>query len=316
MAKNKNNNTVNLENVNITYNHKDDNFQITSKDSKLNGSRFSITLNQGSETEENIRQMFIREGILESDASIDLPKIIQKPEELDDPNSIYLGVSQKGFVKWNPIEDNYASILFISGQPGSGKTVLMENIMDQVLKNNDPDNVYLINQFFNRTITDGIFTEYANFKNDKNNLNTYESVKELFSFLRCGKTDYIPAFVFIDDIFSNVLSFAGEKEKQKSQELCEMLNSLFRLARSKNIYFIISAQAFRSLYFDSNMVRLNMNMGSKIVFGNMMEGESDLMFNANLVRKSRHNTCGRGFVSLYGETPTLFQGFSKVSKND
>lgn len=313
MFKKKNN--LKLDNVNITYNHKNDTFQITSKDSKLNGDRFSITLNQGSETEENIRQMFIRENIIESDASIDLPKNIEKPQELNELNTIYLGASSKDFVKWNPIEDNYAPIIFVSGQPGSGKTVLMENIMDQVL-NNNIDNVYLINNFFNRTITNSPYTEYANFKNNNNVLTSYESVKELLSFLKCGKTDYIPAFVFIDDIYSNILSFAGETEKQKSQELCEMLNSLFRLARSRNIYFIISSQSFSSTYFDPNMSQLNMHMGSKIVFGNMRENESDLMFNANFVRKSRHNGCGRGLVSLYGEPPIVFQGFSKISDND
>lgn len=317
MFKNKNN--LKLDNVVIKYNHKNDTFQITSKDPKLNGDRFNITLNQGSETEENIRQMFIREEMISSDSAINLPKIVQRPKELSDPNSIYLGVSSKSFVKWNPVEDNYAPILFISGEPGSGKTILMENILEQVLENNDFDNVYLINNFFNRTINFSNFSEdFSCFKNKNNKLDSYESVKELFLYLLNAKVvaSNNPTFVFIDDIFGNILSFAGETEKQKSQELCEMLNSLFRLCRSKYIYFIISSQAFRSLFFSSDMVKLNMNMGSKIVFGNMMEGESDLMFNANLVRKSRHNTCGRGFVSLYGETPTLFQGFSKVPENN
>lgn len=316
MFKNKNN--LNLENVNITYNHKDDTFQITSKDSKLNGNRFSITLNQGSETEENIRKMFIRENIIESDSSIDLPKIIEKPKELNDPNSIYLGVSSKGFVKWNPFEDNYAPILFISGQPRIGKTILMENILKQVLENNGTDNVYLINQFFNRTIS-SYNQEFKNFTNNKNNkLDNYESVKELFLYLSNIKVANAnnPTFIFIDDIYGNIFSFAGEKEKRKSQELCEMLNSLFRLCRSKHIYFIISSQTFSSIFFDPNMLKLDMHMGSKIVLGSMTESESDFMFDSNLVRKSRHNKLGRGFVSLYGETPVLFQGFSKVPENN
>src|SRR5699024_9363080 len=96
-----------LENVTVFYDFKDDSIKLTCKDPILEGKRFNLTLNQGSETEETLRKVLINEGFIERKR-----EPIPEKKLIDDEfgRGILIGSSFDNDIYWNPIVDNLLSV--------------------------------------------------------------------------------------------------------------------------------------------------------------------------------------------------------------
>lgn len=296
--------SLKLEDVYVTYDHDNDVFQVTSKDGKLGGNRFNITLSQTSETEQNLRKMFVEQGLINDSLMGNLPPRTFRPKEIRQPDTIYLGMTIKGLVEWKPVRENLTPVLFISGEPGSGKTFLMEEILEQAVNKDGKDNVFLIKGDYGRK-----YDSFPNFANKDNIINNSREAKKLLEYLLKFKFSPHPSYVFIDEIFSNILQVSdrgliGEVEG----EIHDMLLQMFKLARSKNIHFIISSTDFNgvdSLY----KIKIPLHIGSKIFLGNMTKNDSYEFFNRKITKEQLNGGTGKGFISLQGEIPTVFQSF-------
>jgi len=112
-----------LEDVRVSYKHKDDTIHLTSADPDIPNGSFYITLNRDTPTEEALRELLIEHGYIKEN------NVVSKPEgtQLD---SIY------SYRPRNPLQDllvdslvgrgnvNFPRYVHISGQPGCGKTIL------------------------------------------------------------------------------------------------------------------------------------------------------------------------------------------------
>jgi len=119
-----------LEDVRVSYKHKDDTIHLTSADPDIPNGSFYITLNRDTPTEEALRELLIERGyIKENDA-------VSKPEDTQ-LDSIY------SYRPRNPLQDllvdslvgrgnvNFPRYVHISGQPGCGKTFLAAQTVEE-----------------------------------------------------------------------------------------------------------------------------------------------------------------------------------------
>ena len=112
-----------LEDVRVSYKHKDDTIHLTSADPDIPNGSFYITLNRDTPTEEALRELLIEHGYIKEN------DVVSKPEETQ-LDSIY------SYRPRNPLQDllvdslvgrgnvNFPRYVHISGRPGCGKTVL------------------------------------------------------------------------------------------------------------------------------------------------------------------------------------------------
>jgi hypothetical protein len=112
-----------LEDVRVSYKHKDDTIHLTSADPDIPNGSFYITLNRDTSTEEALRELLIEHGYIKEN------DVVSKLEETQ-LDSIY------SYRPRNPLQDllvdslvgrgevNFPRYVHISGQPGCGKTDL------------------------------------------------------------------------------------------------------------------------------------------------------------------------------------------------
>jgi hypothetical protein len=112
-----------LEDIRVSYKHKDDTIHLTSADPDIPNGSFYITLNRDTPTEEALRELLIEHDYIKEN------DVVSKPEETQ-LDSIY------SYRPRNPLQDllvdslvgrgdvNFPRYVHISGQPGCGKTTL------------------------------------------------------------------------------------------------------------------------------------------------------------------------------------------------
>lgn len=84
---------INLNDVKIYYNKKEDTIQIISHDEDLVGKPFKITLNQGSESENTLREILLDKGVIKNETFTSIPKYTPYPgftpkEKNNTPNGL------------------------------------------------------------------------------------------------------------------------------------------------------------------------------------------------------------------------------------
>lgn len=99
-----------LEDVRISYKAKDDTVHITSADTDIPNGDFYLTLKRGTPTETAVRQLLIREGLIQDDEAEEQTRLVK-------PNPI------KNLVTDFVAGESSAHKVKLSGRPGSGKTV-------------------------------------------------------------------------------------------------------------------------------------------------------------------------------------------------
>jgi hypothetical protein len=121
-----------LEDVRVSYKHKDDTVHLTSADPDIPNGSFYITLNRDTPTEEALRELLIEHGYIKEDT------VVSTPEETH-LDSIY------SYYPRNPLQDllvdslvgrgllNSPRYIHISGSPGSGKSFLAANTAEEAV---------------------------------------------------------------------------------------------------------------------------------------------------------------------------------------
>lgn len=279
-----------LENVTVFYDFKDDSIKLTCKDPILEGKRFNLTLNQGSETEETLRKVLINEGFIERKRE---PIPEKKLIDVDFGRGIPIGSSFDKDIYWNPIVDNLPPALLIAGDPGTGKTYLMENMIDYCVESGDWE-IYHYNE---RDLD--FHKMYENLDNYHFN-NRLNGIGELV--VEAAQSDKDKkTIVFIDDLmgdwFDNIPEYI----------FCEQLMSIISHARSRNNYFVFSIQSV--INFRRYMP---LDYFSKILFSTSYRDESFAMFGTGIANRTllHRQPLGMGYISMGGETPVQFRVFT------
>ena len=125
MSKKQRGNTLKFDDMLVSYDYKKDIFTITSKDEDLAGKPFQITLNNTSDTENSIREIFVEKGIIQETENVTLP-LKAEYQESGNFKEIPLGVSYNGNHTWNIQK---TPNLLINGHVGSGSTVFTRTII-------------------------------------------------------------------------------------------------------------------------------------------------------------------------------------------
>ena len=327
----KNGKNLILENTIVSYSPKDDTIHITSADPDLYGEPFHISLNQSSKTENTLRKILIEQGVINEDLiGSNLPENLTTPETFNEDPSIFdLGVSRKGTVSWNPAKDSH---LGIYGYTGSGKTVVANNILFQVLKNQDIWDVYCI---------DPKKVEYKHVKNKLDSPDNYandldqavELIEKLHNSMKSNlrkmkeknasqqsdieeNTPLKNTILFIDEIAILLTPTINEDDTNRAKsnlysraKFNLYFRELLRFGRAAGIYLVHTSQ--RPAVIESEM---RLDVPSSIVMGRTNEIVSKLALNSNIAARTP-KIRGRGYFKFGNMEPAQFQSYwTPISK--
>lgn len=145
-----------LDNIRVYHDKKTNTLQIISKDSDLKGKPFQISLQNGSPSENTLRELLTSKGVIDQDLSDSyfIPKYVSA-------GRFTVGTPSKGktirlFDKWNyiPLGVTYESIklyvnveeathTIVAGGAGTGKTVLLNSIARHCLNHTNDWDLYV-----------------------------------------------------------------------------------------------------------------------------------------------------------------------------
>ena len=123
-----------LEGVRVTYRPKDDTIHVTSKDQDLQGEGFNLTLKNGTPSEDALRKLLIKKGLIKTEllSQQAFPKIAPYVFSTDTSNEAWskipVGVTSDGSPYVWDIGRN--SHLLLGGATGGGKSVLQRSIFN------------------------------------------------------------------------------------------------------------------------------------------------------------------------------------------
>lgn len=278
-----------LENVTVFYDFKDDSIKLTCKDPILDGERFNLTLNQGSDTEETLRKVLINEGFIERERE---PIPEKKLINVDFGKGIPIGRSFDKDIYWNPIVDNLPPALLIAGDPGTGKTYLMENMIDYCVESGGWE-IYHFNE------------RDRDFHKMYENLDNYHFTKNISDISKFINNDTASdqnkkTIVFIDDL----TSWFNHIEKET---FCEFIMTVIHCARSKNNYFVFSMQSIEEFKYYAPL-----HYFSKILFSTSSRDESFAMFGTGIANRTllHRQSPGMGYIAMDETIPVQFKVFT------
>lgn len=140
----KNNKYLEIENVRAYYNEKEDSIQLITKDPDLKGKTFQITLKNGTESEQSLRNLLKEKDVISrQEEKSGLPKFVHYPTHNNQKFSKIpgflknAGLALVGETYGNkPYTVNLKNSrrILISGRSGYGKNILIQNFMLQALK--------------------------------------------------------------------------------------------------------------------------------------------------------------------------------------
>lgn len=314
-----------LDNVIVSYNAKDDNIYITSKDEDIAGDPFCISLNQGTDSENTLRKLLAKNGLINSDdIGLNLPKIVYKPEPTD-PLSFDLGLTRKGFATWNPDRDSH---LAISGITASGKTTFLENVLNQCLKNEDIYDVYAIgsrteifqplfnNSDYEEKVADNLsgamhlleqVVKEMEIRYSLMNEYQVSHINELYDANNENRVKRI--MLFMDDTYTHIINDLNKHQGKLMNRFGQLFRSVLTKGRAVGICVVCSEYSYGLSFFSPAVRDLFLN---KVLLGRAKDRVSQTFLNSNLGTRVDPSIHGRGLIHLaFTKTPVLFQSFAK-----
>ncbi len=146
----KNKKYVELEDVRVFYNKKTNQVELTSGDPDLTGKVMQISVRQGTDTDQSLRELLIDHGVLGNTPDSTIPTYIKHPSLKnltmrytfpDNPTGIALGVGAHNEIFW--WDQYFQANLHVMGQPGTGKSMLARNILWGACRTPDEYEVYV-----------------------------------------------------------------------------------------------------------------------------------------------------------------------------
>lgn len=259
-----------LEDVRVSYKHKDDTIHLTSADPDIPNGSFYITLNRDTPTEEALRELLIEHGYIKEN------DVASKPEDTQ-LDSIY------SYRPRNPLQDvlvdslvgrgllNFPRYIHISGQPGCGKSFLAANTAEEAVAMGMTTYVVTVD-------SEQYFTKFKKFENQypvrilglenlpEGSLNPfsvglssadiYESIVSLVS--------YDPAAGYFESKDKTILKKALESmEEMQEKSLDVLLDTMEKLIEASEL-----------LRGDNSLLNALERL-KKSTFGNLLFGQSD-----------------------------------------
>lgn len=236
MSKKQRGNTLKFSDMLVSYDYKKDIFTITSKDKDLAGKPFQITLNNTSQSEATIRELFVEKGIIKETENITIP-LKSEYQPSSKYNEIPLGVSYNGNHVWNM---NKTPNLLINGHVGTGSSLFFRLIIQHCKKFSNEIDLKLFGNIieFDKSVRDSykihslpsnISAELLKIKNivDDRYREMEEAGVSSFEKLKNKPKSIV---VFIND-FSYIINKTYDKnEKDNIMYLLDIISTLGRAA--------------------------------------------------------------------------------------
>lgn len=308
---------VTLDGVRVSYRPKDNTIHITSTDEDLVNEGFHLTLTQGSESEKTLRKLLVQNGVIdETKIAVNLPKFVQFTDETEPTWFKFpLGRTETGELAWDV---NRSPNAFITGSPGSGKTVLIESIIDHC--ENNPQFWKIISfDFVSPIIRE---SETRNYVTSVNNAVTAEeTIKQMLTIMseRYEMLEDQNAKKWLDVTFTpeyagerkNVMLIIDECDKWlqtpygsdvTQQELGKIftpntLNAIIQIARKGRkvgIHLVLSTHSPAVV-----PAELRSNLLFKVSLGEASRENSHIMFGSDAATKTER-LIGRGIACIQG----------------
>lgn len=320
----KNKKFLNLDNLRVFYDKKENVIKLTSTDEDLAGKPFQITLKQGTESEATLRDLLIENEVIteeEVDPQYGIPKYAKYPQKKDDLSrwdEFPMGVS-KNSVKIN-INISTAPHALIGGSTGSGKSIIFRNYFLHTLRHKEAWSVFAID------LKRVEFSPYKKLPQVDSIATTHEEAFDMLRFLKkqldkryldmenervnhfLALKKPSKAIMLIIDEAALLLSQDGSKTeegKRLNEEKVEMqsiLGSLARLGRAAGIHVVVGTQRPDATIFPGE---LRANLDTKLAAGKMDSTPSMMVLGSSMATKIPGELKGRGVLkshSIYDDS--------------
>lgn len=298
---------LNLDNVRVSYQYKEDSIHLTSDDKDLRNKPFKLTLNKGTESYEILKNLLLEKGLTKTED--DTNSIPTNVRGVIDSRSSWrempIGVSADESIYWS-IKD-HANLIVDSPTVGCGVKSVRNSILSHCISHNNKWEVYL-HDYTKGDLKE--FTKYSNtvkrFSNSSAELfyivsSLYNEMKmreDLMSDLR------LPDVSFLTDPPKNILlliegydllispksaNFDKADEFFRKQTL-EKLEKIALLGHKSSIYISIQGVGLSNIT-DSNIIK---HFTNSLVLGNYSNAEFKSIVGSIKVDKLESPNLGRG----------------------
>ena len=309
---------LNLDEVRISYRPKDDSIHITSGDEDLAGSAFHLTLPQGSESEQILRELLLEQGLIRPVTESPLPEKLELELTRFSPsNEIVLGKTETGNLMWDVTRHPHALMV---GRTGSGKSTVIRTLFAHCLTHSkqwefngiDLKNVELAPyKQFARTVGSIVHTVDDAFQlvNDlvsRMEMRYDQMGKEGVNRYIDLKTPVRAVLLVVDE--STMLMGWSDDEYYKTHAQAN-ISKLLRLGRAAGIHLLFSTQNVDNNLFSGEMRN---NITTRIAMGRLTASESALLLSTPAATRVQGNVRGRGIFSNFDEEYPFQAAFTSL----
>jgi hypothetical protein len=206
-----------LEDVRVSYKHKDDTIHLTSQDPEIPNGEFFITLNRNTSTEAALRELLTEHDLIRQE---NVPVEEEKPYFRSGINPIPEHLMNAKLYNHKNNSSNYALI----GSPGSGKSVVAMDVVARAHAMNIPTTVV------------GLASDYAQ--------SLWSSGVQDITFYNFGVTERSPSFTTpLPRGHFNPFQMSLSDE-QRATVLKKILVSAYKNTKGPDLYYLAAAQSF------------------------------------------------------------------------
>lgn len=308
MSKKQRGNTLKFSDMLVSYDYKKDIFTITSKDKDLDGKPFQITLNNTSDTENTIREIFVEKGIIQETENVALPEQARY-QESENYAEVPLGASYDGNHVWNM---NKIPNLLINGHVGTGSTLFTRLIIEHCEKFNNEIDLKLFGNVieFDKSIKDNHEIHSSPFSISAGLLKIRNIIDDRHKVMEKAEVNSISDLknkpkrivICINDFSYLIHKVSNQNEKG---HILHLLNQISILGRATGVSIVIR---------DSFSEKIHGEILNNFI-GRIIAGNTDIKLSQKYLNSDRagRGNLNRGYAySNFGKTghaekyPTLF----------
>lgn len=334
----KNKKFLNLDNLRVFYDRKENVIKLTSTDEDLAGKPFQITLKQGTESEATLRDLLIENEVIteeEVDPQYGIPKYVKYPERKEDCSKwheIPIGAGKNG--ETITVDLMKAPHALVVGYTGSGKSVFLRNYILHSLRHQNNWAVFGID------LKRVEFSPYKNVPSIKAIASDFDDAVVMLEYLndimakryQQMEEENVSNFFLLKELPKAAMLMIEEatvlftqegykteegrnRDKQAARAL-EIVGNLVRLGRAAGIFVTIATQRPSVEVIPGEM---RANLDTRVAMSRLDSTPSALTLGNDNASKIPSNLKGRGIVRSHGlydesgnkvsETEIFFQTF-------
>jgi len=315
---------ITLDGVRVYFDRKTNTIQITSTDKRIVGEPFKISLNQGTETEQTLRNLLLEEGVIteEDTPGLRIPKRALYPTDFKTLRAlpwnkipIGLGVDSE-IVYWDVVKEPHSLIV---GATGSGKSVYQRSLILHTLLHSDEWRFMGIDlkkvelspyKKYTKVVLDigddlrsGVEVIEAAYKEMMKRYEAMESQGfNYFKDLKDDKDEELPAIMVMLDEASMFLSLEGIQTDEGiitdglHMQAQHLVGTIARLGRAAGIHLAISTQRPDATFLKSE---LKANLDFRVAAGRLSPTPSNLTLGTDKATQLPGDIRGRALIRSY-----------------